>query len=288
MSANGTSDGIAWALATSNQLESPAVLYAYDAANLSDELYNSSQVASRDQAGLAVRFMPPVVANGKVFIATDGEVDVYGLFHPPPAPAPDLSMLSATITMGGQSVSVSYSITGAALTSTGTIDFYWASGPEPTDEIGTPFGVQTDQNIGSYSTTVAIASLGDRPASALHSGDRGLPGRGCESRLCLGFGVLGTAPRSGLGAHANGPDRGSPSGDSGPAGELDRNREESFPRASRPLVRRSSWTGKSSWERSISVTARRGLRPRACMPAETPSLSSIYLPRHFVPVRRPS
>ena len=131
VSANGTSDGIAWALATSNQLESPAVLYAYDAANLSNELYNSLQVESRDQAGLAMRFMAPVVANGKVFIATDGEVDAYGLFHPPSPPTPDLSMLSATITTGGQSVSVSYSITGAALKSTGTIDFYWASGPEP-------------------------------------------------------------------------------------------------------------------------------------------------------------
>ncbi len=82
VSANGTSDGIVWALETSNALQSPAVLYAYDASNLSDELYNSQQVASRDQAGLAVRFMAPVVANGKVFVATDGEIDVYGLLNP--------------------------------------------------------------------------------------------------------------------------------------------------------------------------------------------------------------
>jgi hypothetical protein len=79
VSADGTSDGIVWALQTSNELDSPAVLYAYNATNLSDELYNSIQVASRDQAGPAVRFEAPVVANGEVFVATDGQIDVYGL-----------------------------------------------------------------------------------------------------------------------------------------------------------------------------------------------------------------
>ncbi len=54
-------------------------MYAYDATNLTDELYDTTQVASRDQAGPGLRFVPPIVANGKVYVATADELDVYGL-----------------------------------------------------------------------------------------------------------------------------------------------------------------------------------------------------------------
>lgn len=58
----------------------PSILYAYDATNLSRELWDSSQAPSlRDQAGNAVKFSVPTVANGKVYIGTRSEVDVYGL-----------------------------------------------------------------------------------------------------------------------------------------------------------------------------------------------------------------
>ncbi|MGA7501701.1 MAG: hypothetical protein WBX00_33630, partial [Isosphaeraceae bacterium] len=79
VSANGTADGVVWALDNSTtSASSPAVLYAYNATNLADELYNSTQVASRDQAGPGLRFVPPIVANGKVYVATADELDVYG------------------------------------------------------------------------------------------------------------------------------------------------------------------------------------------------------------------
>src|SRR5208283_5820168 len=80
VSANGTTDGVVWALDNSDS--SPVVLYAYDATNLADELYDSTQVASRDQAGTGLRFVPPIVANGKVYVATADELDVYGLLAP--------------------------------------------------------------------------------------------------------------------------------------------------------------------------------------------------------------
>ena len=56
-----------------------AILHAYDAADLTRELYSSSQNLSRDGPGLAVRFVIPTVMNGRVYIGAKRELDVYGI-----------------------------------------------------------------------------------------------------------------------------------------------------------------------------------------------------------------
>ena len=57
----------------------PAILYAYDATNVSVMLYNSTQVVERDQGGCANKFQAPTIANGKVYVGTQNELDVFGL-----------------------------------------------------------------------------------------------------------------------------------------------------------------------------------------------------------------
>jgi hypothetical protein len=80
-SANGSTNGIIWAIDSSQYGTptslGPAVLYAYQAGTLAT-LWTSSQSGTRDTAGDAVKFAVPTVANGKVYIGTQTELDVYG------------------------------------------------------------------------------------------------------------------------------------------------------------------------------------------------------------------
>ena len=78
VSSNGASNGIVWAIELLS-LTKPAVLHAYDATDLSKELYNSKQAGSRDTPGLANKFQVPTIANGKVYVGTQTELDVYGI-----------------------------------------------------------------------------------------------------------------------------------------------------------------------------------------------------------------
>jgi hypothetical protein len=98
VSSMGTQNGIVWTLDNTQYCThqskgcGPAVLYAYNAANVATELWDSSMVAG-DAAGNAVKFAVPTIANGRVYMGTrgnntggsygsttvSGELDVYGL-----------------------------------------------------------------------------------------------------------------------------------------------------------------------------------------------------------------
>jgi hypothetical protein len=85
VSANGTTNAVAWVIDTGAYAShGPAVLHAYNATNLAQHLYSSSQNLARDNPGGAVKYAAPVVANGKVFVRGEYALSVFGLLPSPP------------------------------------------------------------------------------------------------------------------------------------------------------------------------------------------------------------
>ena len=93
------------------------VLHAFDASDLTHELWNTRMVPARDDLGNFAKFVPPTVANGRVYVATfSNRLLVYGLLASiPPA-------------TGGAIIGVGTTSSAAVdLTTTGTSD--WAHWP---------------------------------------------------------------------------------------------------------------------------------------------------------------
>ena len=89
LSANGgtAGTGILWATMSragdANHTPQPGILRAYDAGNVTRELWTSQQNAARDGLGNFAKFTPPTVANGKVYVASlSNKLVVYGLIGP--------------------------------------------------------------------------------------------------------------------------------------------------------------------------------------------------------------
>jgi hypothetical protein len=79
----------------------PGILRAFDATNLANELWDSNQNSARDKPGNYAKYVSPIVANGKVYLATvSGEVAVYGLLAPPDFTL-EAAPGSASVTAGG-------------------------------------------------------------------------------------------------------------------------------------------------------------------------------------------
>ncbi len=91
ISSNGNTGGtgIVWVVSPSSNClytgcipQGSGVLHAYDAANLGNELYNSTQNSARDQLDRYIKFSVPTIANGKVFVGTSTGLSIYGLLNP--------------------------------------------------------------------------------------------------------------------------------------------------------------------------------------------------------------
>jgi hypothetical protein len=88
ISANADQEGtgILWETTGDYNAGTPGVLHAYDASNLSHELWHSDMNLTRDQMPPVAKFVSPTVANGKVYVPTSANVVVvYGLIPAPSA-----------------------------------------------------------------------------------------------------------------------------------------------------------------------------------------------------------
>jgi hypothetical protein len=89
LSANGNAadSAVLWASlpisGDANMGTVPGIVRAFDAANVEKELWNSEQDAAHNRLGRFAKFCPPVVANGKVYLATFAEPAANGK---PPVP----------------------------------------------------------------------------------------------------------------------------------------------------------------------------------------------------------
>ncbi len=100
ISANGTSNGVVWAIQSSAYGSSgPAVLHAFNATNVAQEFYNSSQNLARDNPGAAVLFTVPAVVNGKVYVGGQYAVSIFGngIFLAAPTISPNGGVFSGSV-----------------------------------------------------------------------------------------------------------------------------------------------------------------------------------------------
>ena len=158
ISSNGAQDGIAWAVRTDQYpTNGPAVLYAWDANDLTNTIYESDTNSARDGVGQANKFAIPVVTNGKLYLNAQFQVDVYGLFNGQPAAA------APVITPAGGTFGASQSVTLSTTTASATI-YYTLDGTEPTPAST----VYTEPITISTNTTVrALASATGYSQSAI-------------------------------------------------------------------------------------------------------------------------
>ncbi len=156
LSANGAADGIVWAVertltGPTMTTVGPAVLHAFDAINLGNDLY-SSNVVTGDQLGQAVKFAVPTIANGKVYVGANQQVGVYGLTTFPFTLTPGAQSVAANVpasltvsagTAGGGPQSISLSCTAGIAGCTLTPALISPGGSARLTLIGLPAGTTT-------------------------------------------------------------------------------------------------------------------------------------------------
>jgi len=136
LSANGNNNGIVWTSLNSqgdaDHRQPPGEIRAYDPTNLSQALWTSTAIPARDDLGLWMKWVPPVVVNGKVYVATQSnQLMVYGLLPTSGAPLvtawpPRKDALGAqanyfvsALSASGSSLTATWSVSGLPTGATG-------------------------------------------------------------------------------------------------------------------------------------------------------------------------
>jgi mono/diheme cytochrome c family protein len=169
ITANGTNNAIVWVIqADAYANNGPAVLRAYNATNLAQELYDSNQNLARDNPGPAIKYSVPVVVNGKVYVGTEYGLSVFGVgtFLPAPTIAPNGGIFTNSVT-----VTLSNATPGTTI-------YYTLNGTTPTTNsylYTAPFVLTNSSGVsafavkpGAFSSPVATASFIN--SSAIGSG----------------------------------------------------------------------------------------------------------------------
>ena len=148
ISSNGNSDGIVWLL-QADAYPGNEILYACDATNVANVLYNSTQNPLRDNPGGAVKFAVPTIANGKVYVGAVNQLSVFGVV-PPQTASPVFSPGNGTYT-AAQVVSITDSTPGATI-------YYTTDGRRPTT--ASPVYVHPIQVTGTTTINAMAAAPG--------------------------------------------------------------------------------------------------------------------------------
>jgi hypothetical protein len=166
ISANGTSQGLVWAIDSYGYASnSPAVLWAHNASNIATPLYSSSTNSARDTAGVAVKFVVPTVANGKVYVGTSTEVDVYGLLNGVTQTA------SPVITPGSETYANSVTVTITDPTPGSSI-FYTTNGTPATASSTLytgPFAITSTATVNAIATATGLLTSAQTSATYTNS-----------------------------------------------------------------------------------------------------------------------
>jgi hypothetical protein len=163
LSAYGTNHGIAWTL-QSDAFDSsgPAVLRAYNATNLAQELYNTSQNLARDNPGGAIKMTTPTVANGKVYVGAEYALSVFGF---------TTFLATPLISPGGGPFTNSVLVTLSDATP-GTPIYYTEDGTVPTTNsilYTGPFNVRSTLNLQAIAAKPGTVNSGVASASFVNT-----------------------------------------------------------------------------------------------------------------------
>jgi hypothetical protein len=143
--------GVLWATAaTSGDAENnppvPGALYAFDANNVANKLWDSTMNPARDNLGQFAKFVPPLVVNGKVYVATQSnQVAVYGLLF-------SYTVSPSSVSFANQLINVASAPMPVTVTNTGTVAL------PITSIILSTSGLQPFSETNTCGTSVAVGS----------------------------------------------------------------------------------------------------------------------------------